>query len=433
MNKHLFAAIAVAVPALAQATNGMLMEGYGPVASGMGGASLALDNGTAAAANNPATLGLMGTGARLDVAAGLLGPQVSSQVGGMVADSSGTSYVMPAIGYARRHGDLVFGLAVFAQGGMGTDYGADSFLAMGSGSPVRSELGVGRVMLPLAFTAAPDLVVGGSIDYVWSTLDMRMAASGAQLGSMVTGAGGNLAAALPALGGASWARLDFSDDNKFSGAARSSGLAGKLGLLYRVDPTLSVGAAFHTKTHLRDMRTSERGAQLSAQGGFSDTGRMVIEDFQMPAQLGVGLSWQATPALQLAADLKRIYWSDVMSSFKMRYESAGMGGSVSFALPQQWNDQTVTNLGAAWRVSDALVLRGGMNLSTNPVPDAYVNPLFPAIVKRHYTAGFGVATSAAGELNTSVAYAPTVAVLSGSGVEIRHRQLNLQLMYSHRF
>ena len=37
----------ILVPA-AHATNGMNMEGYGPIATGMGGASMAYDNGTAA-------------------------------------------------------------------------------------------------------------------------------------------------------------------------------------------------------------------------------------------------------------------------------------------------------------------------------------------------------------------------------------------------
>jgi long-chain fatty acid transport protein len=50
------------------ATNGMNVEGYGPIATGMGGASMAYDNGTAAMMNNPATLGLDADGSRLDVA-----------------------------------------------------------------------------------------------------------------------------------------------------------------------------------------------------------------------------------------------------------------------------------------------------------------------------------------------------------------------------
>jgi long-chain fatty acid transport protein len=122
-----------------------------------------------------------------------------------------------------------------------------------------------------------------------------------------------------------------------------------------------------------------------------------------------------------------------MAALRMRYDSAGMGGSVSFALPQDWQDQTVTQLGAAWRMSETLVLRGGLNLSTNPVPDQTVSPLFPAIVKRHYTAGFGQALGSSADLNAALSYAPTVEVNAGSGPTIRHGQLNLQLMYSRRF
>ena len=124
----LAALLAVAAPALA--TNGMNMEGYGPVSTGMGGASQAIDHGTAAMAQNPATLGLMAPGARLDAAIGLLGPKVASTMPGFgTADSGGTSYTMPAFGYARRNGALTYGIGIFAQGGMGTEYGADSFLA----------------------------------------------------------------------------------------------------------------------------------------------------------------------------------------------------------------------------------------------------------------------------------------------------------------
>jgi long-chain fatty acid transport protein len=124
---------AAALPAIA--TNGMNMEGYGPVSTGMGGAAQAMDHGTAAMAQNPATLGLMGQGARFDAALRRAGSQGGQQHGrhahGRIQRHL---YVMPAFGYVRRSGSLVYGLGLFAQGGMGTDYGADSFLAMGSGA-----------------------------------------------------------------------------------------------------------------------------------------------------------------------------------------------------------------------------------------------------------------------------------------------------------
>ena len=427
-------ALACALPLTALATNGMNMEGYGPVSTGMGVASQAIDHGTAAMAQNPATLSLMAPGARLDLAIGLLGPDVSSAVTGMpTANSGGTSYVMPALGYARRSGALTYGFGVFAQGGMGTEYGANTFLAAGSGAPVRSELGVGRVILPVAWQVSPEFAVGATLDFMWSGLDMRFAASGAQLGSLVTGASGNLGAALPALGGAPWARIDFSDSNDFTGQADSTGWAGKLGAVYKLNPAWTIGASYQFESALGDMKTSSTGASLSAAGGFTDSGRLTVVDFQWPAALAFGAAWQATPAVMVAADIKRLGWSDVMKDFKMRFDSAGVGGSVSFALPQNWEDQTILNLGVAWAVNGQLTLRGGVNLADNPIPDALVNPLFPATVEDHYTLGLGYRFSLASDLNASLTIAPNVTVVNGMGVTVRHKQTNAQLMYTYRF
>ncbi|MDP1532194.1 MAG: outer membrane protein transport protein, partial [Rubrivivax sp.] len=379
-------------------------------------------------------MALMAPGSRLDVAVGRLGPKVTSTMPGFgSAESGGTSYLMPAFGYVRRLGGLTYGVGVFAQGGMGTEYAANTFMAGGSGQPVRSELGVGRVLLPLAYQVTPELALGATLDFMWAGLDMRMAASGAQLGAMVTSASGNLGGALPALGGAPWARIDFSNSSDFSGAASSTGWAGKFGAVFKASPALTLGASYQLKSALKDMKTGNSGASLSATGGFADTGRITVVDFQWPSMAAVGLGWQATPALLVAADVKRIGWASVMKDFKLRYDSAGMGGSVSFAMAQNWKDQTVTNLGLAYAVNSQLTLRGGVNLADNPIPAAFVNPLFPATVERHYTAGLGYKTSATSEFNGALTVAPSSQVTNGMGVVVSHRQTNLQLMYSHRF
>jgi long-chain fatty acid transport protein len=421
-------------PLAALATNGMNMEGYGPISTGMGGVSQAIDHGTAAMAQNPATLALMGPGARIDAAIGLLGPDVHSSMPGFGdSKSGGTSYVMPGFGYARQKGALTYGIGVFAQGGMGTEYTENSFLAGGSGSPVRSELGVGRVLVPLAYQLTPDLAVGATLDFMWAGLDMRMALAGSQLGGLVTGASPPLATQLSGLANAAWARIDFSNTSDFTGAAKSTGWAGKIGAVYKVSPTVMVGASYQFQSSLGDMKTSATGASLSAAGGFVDKGRITVVDFQWPATWAAGASWQATPKLLLAADVKRLDWSGVMKDFRLRYESAGIGGTVSFALPQNWKDQTITNLGLAYAVNGALTLRAGANLASNPIPDDTVNPLFPATVKNHYTAGLGYRFSPASDFNASLTVAPKSTVTRPDGIVITHQQLNAQLMYSHRF
>ena len=434
-----FAALAVLAGPMtcAMATNGMLMEGYGPISTGMGGVSQAIDHGNAAMAQNPATLGMIADGsARLDVAFGVLGPDVNSSIPayGLNAKSGGTSYVMPAAGYTRRNGAVTYGLGLFAQGGMGTEYEATSF--MGGGMPARSELGVGNVLVPVAYQVNSSLTVGATLKFMWASLDMIMAASGSQLAGLAQASGvapsGNLAMALPSLAGAPLARISFSDDNKFTGAAKSTGFGASLGATYKVNRDVMLGASYQFKSGLDDMKTASSAASISA-GGFLDNGQITVIDFQMPSVLALGASWQASPALLLAADVKYIGWADSMKSFRMRFDSTGMGGSVSFAMPQEWKDQAVLNLGLAWKANEQLTLRAGLNLADNPIPDTYVNPLFPATVKNHITLGLGYKVSDAGELNASVTIAPKVTVASGAGPDISHTQTNWQFMYSHRF
>ncbi len=175
-----FGIVSLIASTTAYATNGMNMEGYGPVATGMGGASMAYDNGTAAMMNNPATLGLMPEGNRLDVALGFLGPHVKAEddAAGETSTSSGNAYYMPALGWVQKSGQMTYGLGVFSQGGMGSEYSADSFLAQKSGEKVRTELGVGRVLVPFAYQINKDLSIAATADFVWASLDLKMALNG---------------------------------------------------------------------------------------------------------------------------------------------------------------------------------------------------------------------------------------------------------------
>jgi long-chain fatty acid transport protein len=204
-------------------------------------------------------------------------------------------------------------------------------------------------------------------------------------------------------------------------------------MVLKLNPALTLGASYQGKTALKYMKTGAAAASMSATGGFTDSGRMTVVDFQWPAMTAVGASWQASPALLVAADIKNITWADVMKDFRQRYDSATMGGSVSFTLPQSWKDQTVLNLGLAWRSSPALTLRAGLNLAANPIPDAEVNPLFPATVGKHLMAGLGYRFTPQSEFNASLTVTPTSTVTNAQGVSISHRQTNLQAIYSLMF
>ena len=427
----------------AHATNGMLMEGYGPISTAMGGASQAIDHGNAAMAQNPATLGMMADGtSRLDVAVGMLGPDVKSSMMGMDAKSGGTSYLMPAIGYTRRSGALTYGIGMFAQGGMGTEYEGSSFMSAGTGLPSRSELGVGNLLAPIAFQVNPNVTIGATLKFIWSSLDVQMNGPLTQIKPMMTGGQGGLATNMGMMANnmvpgvnpnTTIARIDFSDSSKFSGAAKSTGLGASIGATIKTSADVTMGASYQFKTALADMKTAGTSANLGIVGMLSDSGQMSVIDFQMPAVLAVGASWQASPAMLIAADIKSIAWADAMKSFKMRYDSATAGmGFVTFAIPQNWKDQTVLNLGLAYKANDQLTLRTGLNLADNPVPDAYVHPLFPATVRNHFTVGVGYKVSNTADINAALTLAPSVTV-TGGGLTISHAQNNMQFMFTQRF
>jgi long-chain fatty acid transport protein len=468
------------------ATNGMNLEGYGPIAAGMGGASMAYENGTAAMMNNPATLGLMGFGDRLDVALGYLGPHVTASVPGEEAKSSADAFFMPAIGWVRKVGPTTFGIGMFSQGGMGTEYGADSFMAAGSNEKVRSELGVGRVLFPVAYNVNKDLTIGGSLDFVWASLDLKMALPGMSFldmsafpgstqtygkvsGTMMNTFGcavfGGPGCTLPAgmlnpNDPVNWGRFDFSDKSSFTGKAKAIGYAAKIGGVYKINSQVSVGVTYHSKTALGDLEANGATVSFNANvdngvlaggaptgAGYTPvtipvTGKIKVKDFQWPQMLGLGVAYQATNDVLLVFDYKWINWADVMKNFNLSFEAdsnqspMAMGFAntkLDAVLFQKWKDQHVFMLGAGYKVTPEWVLRAGLNIANNPIPNTYMNPLFPATEESHITLGTGYLITTASSVDFSFTYAPEVKQKNGQGITVQHYQANAQVMYGYRF
>lgn len=431
-------------PGVSVATNGMNLEGYGPIATGMGGASMAYDNGVAAVMNNPATLGLMGEGHRVDAALGFLGPNITTNA----EKSSSNAFYMPAAGWIKKTGQFAYGVGMFAQGGMGTQYRNGVAVP---GLQERSEVGVGRLIAPLSYNATDKLTVAGSVDLVWAGMDLQMAMNGATFNNMM-GAGlisGSMMApfgsTLAGMGAnLDYGYFDFSNNNRFTGEARATGYAGKLGLLYKASDKLTIGLAYHSKTQLSDLESSSAKMKMGLDNGMTPelSGKIAIKDFQWPETYGIGAAFQADSRLLLAADIKIIRWAEVMKNFNMSFTAENNAGPFAVfngtvldaTLPQNWKDQTVVSLGASYRLTDPLIVRFGYNHASNPIPASTIHYLFPATVQNHVTLGFGYNASQSGKVNFSVARALGAdTVNSQSGMTTTHSQTNWQLMYSYLY
>jgi long-chain fatty acid transport protein len=156
----------------------------------------------------------------------------------------------------------------------------------------------------------------------------------------------------------------------------------------------------------------------------------------------MGAAYQATDKLLLVADYKRIGWKNVMKGFNVTFTADatqtgtaatfGMGGkSVDMSLIQNWDDQNVFEFGGAYKTTDALTLRAGLNLANNPIPDKYMNPLFPAIAKNHVTLGAGYAVTTQSAVDFSYVYVPKVSATNGSGVTVDFAGYSAQLVYRY--
>lgn len=445
-------------PAL-RATNGMNLEGYGPVAAAMGGTSMAFDNGTAAVINNPATLSLQGEGSRLDLALGMLGPDITATApNGASAASQANAFFMPAMGYSRRSGNLVLGFGVFGQGGMGCEYEGDSWRGLGFGLENRTEVSVGRAIVPVAWSLGEKLHLAGTLDFVWAGMDLKMAMTGAQFMDLlsthqigqasgtIVQSFGQIMQQMPAGTSVDYAYFNFSNGNPFTGEAQGYGWAAKLGLVYEASDDLTLGFTYHAKTHLSDLKAPGNSIafqmNVPGMGAMPQTlaGDITVRDFEWPAMLGAGLAWHVSPRWMLTADVRQVFWSDVMQDFNLRFVASGAAANGPFAgqnldatLYQDWDDQTSVMLGAAWKATETFTVRFGGNYGSDPIPDRYLNCLFPATVEKHLTAGCGWQLSERSSLDLSVTRGFAHTVVNGGGVTVKHSQLNAQVLYGIRF
>lgn len=432
----------------AWATDGMYMEGYGPIATGSGGAAMATDNGTAAFMNNPATLSLSADNGRLDVALGYIGPKVSTN-----GQDSHKTMAMPALGYVHRYQDVTFGFGIFAQGGMGTSYSNSSLWApMHSfgGAPVtapnlknESMVGVGRVIFPVSLKVNEAMTIGGSLDYVWSSMNLSMLMDGRRFSDYATSFGGsgrfgNVSGSLlnllntPGLGDVNYGYFDFNSGNDYAGAAKADGWGGKIGITYKAAPNLTLGAAYHSRTYLGDLKGGGQVAfGTTGMGVIKVNGNIQVNNFQMPSHYGVGLDWGVTDKTNIMMDYRRILWSSVMRDFRMSFTSTM--GNLDMTMKQEWRDQDVLMLGVAHRWDGQLTLRAGVNIANNPVPSTYASPLFPAIETTHLSLGASYAVTPKDSVHAAIVHGFNAHLTNGYGDDINHSQWNGQVMYSRVF
>jgi len=417
MRKATIAALAAALvlAALASpafATNGYFSHGYGTHYKGMAGAGAALHLNSLAPATNPAAMAFLGH--RYDASLALFNPNRFYTVSGNPSGFPGTFgltpgevesdskyFPVPAFGANWKVGETgAFGVSLYGNGGMNTDWPTGTFYA---GTPT----GVNLSQMFVAPTYAVKL-------------------------------GGKHGLGVTAIGAVQWFKAEgvgsfapfSSAPGKLSNNDSSYSYGGGLRLGYLGDWSkyFSVGASYQTKIW---MSAFDEYAGLFAEQG----------DFDIPANWVAGIAIKPTENVDIAVDVQQVLYSGVASVSNplmpnLMQSPLGTDGGAGFG----WEDMTTVKGGVQLRAGEGWTWRAGYSYGSQPIPDKEVlfNILAPGVIEQHLTLGFSKLLKGTQELSLAVTRAfskkvkgPNPLEVPGlQSIELKMDQWDLELSWS---
>jgi long-chain fatty acid transport protein len=404
---------------------------------------------------NPATLGLMPAGRYFGIGFDMLIPdlKVTNPTTGEAVSSSfhgnnNGPFYAPEVSFVWRDDRYALGIGAFGEGGVGTQYGTDSFLSRTATNDVDtrlrnfSRLLVVRIPLSVAYHVTDKLTVGASLDVVWESVNLGLLLDTSQIGALAAGnrLSGSLVPTLLSVPALSAGYLNFTNNGLVGGGADAWGVGGKLGATYELSPDTMLGLSYNFKTNVGDLSGHSTLTAVSAVAGNIPLGGTVfLRDFQMPAQLTVGFSHQFTPQFSIAADYQRVFWSDVMKDIRVGFLQDNSGGTLNLTLPYNYRDINVFAIGAQYRYDENWAFRAGFHYAEEATPGTGLMAIIPSTPTTNITAGASYAFSENDVIDIAASYAFPETVANSSlpdtavPIEARHAQVAVSVAFVTRF
>ena len=435
------------MPFVAHATDGYFANGYGMKSLGMAGAGVAVAQEPFGGAVNPGAMSFLGN----EWQAGLswFSPRRSatrtgSGPAGLDAsvDSGSENFFIPEFGINWKYRpDLAFGLTVYGNGGMNTDYpggqigNQSACTAFWQNHPVgpynmmcgQGQLGVDLMQLMVAPYASWQFAPGHSIGIVPIIAYQRFSAEGLQVfdNPVFSTSPGNV--------------TNRGHDDAF-------GFGVRVGYMGQLSDQFSVGIAYGSKVQM-DEFSDYRGL-------FAEAGA-----FDIPSSLTIGFAWRPTPQWLVALDYQKIWYDDApsvnnpsavigrcvppqMGGLGQREYCLGGDSGVGFG----WQNVDVWKIGVQYAINDRWTVRAGYNHTDNPIrpEDVTFNILAPGVVTDQYHVGATWRIDNVSEITGMFMYADTDSVtgtslLAGFGLPptttetIRMKEYQLGIAYSRKF
>ncbi len=439
----------------AKATDVFNLEGYGPVSRAMGGTGVAYDVGPAAMMLNPATLGFMGDGRYLYLGFDVVTTDIkTTNIATGESASSGNHgnnngpYFAPEAAFVYRTEKYAFGVGAFAGGGLGTQYGGSSFLSRTSTNGINtgfdnfSRLLVLRIPFAMSYDVTDKLTVGGSLDAVWTSLNLGLLLDASQIGTLAAQhrASGTLLPALASVPGLSGGYLNFSNNGIVGGGADAWGIGGKLGLTYRLTPNTVFGLAYNFKTHVGDLGGhATLSAVSSVAGNIPLDGQITVHSFEMPAQFTAGISHRFNDHWSVSADYQRVFLASAFKDINVSFVQSGTGANLNLSLPQNYRDINVFGVGAEYRYNASLAFRAGFHYAQEAIPNNMLLAVIPAIPTTTLTGGVSYAFSQNSKIDLGISFALQKTLTNTSQpntsvpIKVTHSQINAAVAWQKRF
>jgi long-chain fatty acid transport protein len=346
-------------------------------------------------------------------------------------DGEAQYFMMPQIGYVHSlgGGPLAFGFGLYAQGGMGVDFQKVN-TGMGNTDELTSQVSFMRLNPLVSYKVNDAVTLGGTLMIGYSQCKFALYPATYSVGP--DGAGGTA----DDFGGMSVTGLN------------SFGFAGRVGAQVKLGPMVRLGATY----------TSESSIKLDGGNAELNFGQMSVnydaelKDFTWPQEFEAGIAVSPAKGLTVAADVKWINWSAAIDQPVLKISNPdvagapttpfGQGTSDSQTFNMSWDDQWVYAIGVEYAINAMNTLRAGYNYGKSPVPDANLNPLFPATVEQHLTLGYGLTF---GQWAVNLAYEHAFEKtqtnnntdqqvnMFGPGLEVSHSQNTVSLDATYRY
>jgi len=485
----------LAITSTASATLGYFGLGYGAKAMGVAGAVVANPQDSATIAVNPA--GITAVGERVDIGARMFSPQrkaelETSAIGAnfdVKDDSRRNLFLIPNFGFNIQLGEnLWFGFNNYGNGGMNSTYDRNLYdeasavvgafgqgfaAALAAGATPEQAQAAGEAaagMVPKGTTTSDvllDPVTGKPLINDVGTLGVDLAQgifaptlamkfrNKHSIGvSLLIGVQrfsarglGNFqcftksAATNPANAATCPQGFAVKTSNGLTNndSGWSYGAGARIGWMGEMNSRLTLGASASSKVYMSEFDDYD---ELFAEDG----------DFDIPANVTLGVTFKATPDLKLSFDFQRIFYEGVnsISNEGPVVSPLGVGPAPPCAndcwlgmkdgMGFGWEDINVYRVAAEYAYGAQWIFRTGFSYNQQPIPKDQVlfNFLAPASIQKHATVGFTFSPDKNSEWNLAYMHAFREKVQSnktafGIPGSLEMYQNSVDVSYSYKF